>query len=264
MRWLAVLLLLAGCGAEVPTEPSARAGVPALPRVASISREGTEVVLALGAADALVAVDAESARLPGLAGLPILTGDPADLARVAADVVIAGGGGGARTAPAGPRWIAVQPHDLDDAWALCREIGAALGRSDAAHRFVRSRAEPLARLAAESFGQRRPRVAVLLGTRPPVVAGGHGFAADLVEIAGGEIVTHGTEATQLAWTREDLVASAPELIVVLAADGALAGDAALAPAAVPVMQLEVDLERIWLEGALDAARLLRTRLDELR
>ena len=164
--------------------------------------------------------------------------------------------------------IEVAPHDFDDAWALCQSVGAALGREEDARRFVLETSRPLAQLGSESFGRRRPRVAALLALEPLLVAGGHSFVTDLIELAGGESVSHGTEEPKLSWSPAELAAAAPELLVVVTAQPPSPEEreraARLSGPSLPVEFLVLDAERDWLREALPAARRLRAWIDELR
>ena len=244
--------------------PAAADGV----RVVSLTPVGTSILLALGERDRLVAVDAASARLPGLAALPV-----ADLATAASHapavlIVPAADAAAARAAVPAANVVDASPHDFDDAWSVLVFVGAVLGREADARRFVRERSRPLAELGAASFGKRRPRVAAVLALEPFAVAGGHSFATDLIELAGGESVTHGTEEPRLAWTPETLAAAQPELVVVVVPEEPSAADRArarrLLGAAAPVELLVFEGERDWLGAALPAARRLAGWIDRAR
>jgi hypothetical protein len=122
-------------------------------------------------------------------------------------------------------------------------------------------------LGNESFGRRRPRVAAVLGLEPLEVAGGHSYVTDLIELAGGESATHGTEEPRLRWSALELARAEPELIVVVAARAPAPAERERARArfgaALPVEFLVLDPEREWLTGALPAARRLRGWIEAL-
>jgi ABC-type Fe3+-hydroxamate transport system substrate-binding protein len=186
----------------------------------------------------------------------------------APDVVLAAPAEAAAVRRSAPdaRIVEVEPHNFDEAWELCRSIGAALGREREAHHFVLETSQPLAELGQESFGARRPRVAALLSLEPIVVAGGHSFATDLIELAGGESVSHGTEEIRLPWTREELARAAPELVVVVTPGAPSPRDLELAGRVLRGLRVEFmafDAERQWLRDALTPARLLRSWIAEL-
>jgi ABC-type Fe3+-hydroxamate transport system substrate-binding protein len=121
-------------------------------------------------------------------------------------------------------------------------------------------------LGAEAFGKRRPRVAAVLALEPLEVAGGHSFVTDLIELAGGESVGHGTEQPRLAWSADELARAEPELIVVVTPKAASPVERELASRlAEPGRALEflvLDAEREWLTGAVPAARRLQRWIAE--
>jgi hypothetical protein len=254
-------VVLGGCGEPVAERPSRGTAPPEPLRVVSLSVQATRVVQELGQGARLVAVDEASARLPGLEALPLTDGET--LGRFDPDIVLAPTSELAAAHRAAPHaeWMEVDVHDFDDGWALCHAIGALLGRTEEARRFVQRRSRPLAEIAAESFGKRRPRVVAVLRLDPLEVAGGHSFATDLIEMAGGESVTHGSEAPRLEWTAARLAAAAPELVVLV---GPRAGTKdsrrelrrRLGPGP-PIEILPLDLEQVWLSEGARAARMLR-------
>jgi ABC-type Fe3+-hydroxamate transport system substrate-binding protein len=229
---------------------------------------GSTILLALGARHRVVAVDAESARLPGLAALPVA--DVASAAAYAPTVLIvpAAQAEAARIAVPAASVVDATPHDYDEAWGLFVFIGAVLGREADARRAVREASRPLAELGAASFGRRRPRVAGVLSLEPLQVAGGHSFVTDLIELAGGESATHGTDEPRLTWSRADLVAAAPELVVVFASAEPSAGERARAHSVLgpgtPIEFVAFVGERDWLSGSLPAARRLHGWIAALR
>jgi ABC-type hemin transport system substrate-binding protein len=237
-------------------------------RIVSLTPVGTSILLALGERDRLVAVDAASASLPGLAALPVA--DLATAAQYAPGVLIvpAADAEAARRAAPAANVVDASPHDFDEAWSVFVFVGAVLGREAEARRFVRETSRPLAELGAAAFGKRRPKVAAVLALDPLEVAGGHSFATDLIELAGGESATHGTEEPRLAWSQETLAGAQPELVVVVVPQEPSAETRTrargLVGAAVPLEFLVFEGERDWLGGALPAARRLQGWVDAAR
>ena len=255
------------CVAAALLAGAAAGGQPGELRVVSLTPVGTRILLALGERDRLVAVDAASARLPGAGALPV-----ADLAGAAAHapavlIVPAQDVAAARAALPAANVVDASPHDFDDAWSVLVFVGAVLGREADARRFVRETSRPLAELGAASFGKRRPRVAAVVALEPLAVAGGHSFATDLIELAGGESVTHGTEEPRLAWPAETLAAARPELVVWVVPEEPSAADRARAAqllgAEAPVELLVFDGPRDWLDS-LPAARRLAVWIERAR
>jgi ABC-type hemin transport system substrate-binding protein len=248
--------------------PVARASLADAPRVVSLSPDATDVVVALGDAGRLVAVDPRSARRAGLEGLPTVE-DAEALARFSPDRVLAPAALAERVRLAlpGVPVVEVEVHDFDSAWASCLAVGDALGRGDAARRFVRDVSRPLARMSAASVGRRRPRVVAITRLDPLEVAGGHGFLADLIQVAGGENVTHGGEERRESWTRTGLSFAEPALALLVApspsdADLELARRA-LGPG-VPVEPLAMADPWPWLREAVPTARRVQGWIDAVR
>lgn len=238
-------------------------------RIVSLSPTATEVILALGEGPRLVAVDPASARRAGLDDLPEVT-DVSQLRDLAPDRVIAPTSVAEdvrRVLPEVPL-LEMNVHDLESGWASCREIGALLGRDAQARRFVRRVSRPLAQMSASSVGRRRPRVVALLGLDPLELAGGHGFVADLIELAGGENVTHGRDESRVATTAAALAWQAPELALLVGPSVPSESDLALARAtvgpAVAVEWLSLADPWPWLSEALPTAERLRGRIEALR
>lgn len=238
---------------------------PERSRVVSLSPVASEVLVRIGAGEALVAADEPSRTLAGLGSLPLAT-----LATAGAfdpDLVLTPPLAGSATRLAerlraeGVELVEFAPHDFDDAFALCRLLGLRLGRTDRARAFVRERSRDLARISSSATGQRRPRVAVVLEPDPLVVAGGHSFATDLVEIAGAENVTHGSHEPRIPMSAAELVALEPELVLVVATREIPERERqALRESLRGVSRLafvRFDHRHIWLRGSVSVARRIR-------
>lgn len=237
-------------------------------RVVSLAPAATEIVIALGLGDRLVAVDAASAPVPGAHRLPLA--DAASAAAFSPDLVLAPASEeeAVRRAVPRARVLPVAAHDFDDAWGLYHQIGAALGSEELARRHVREISRPLAEIGAASFGARRPRVAAVLTPEPLEIAGGHSFVTDVIELAGGESVTHGTEETVLRWTREQIVRAEPELVLLVGPREPTPDEIALVRArlgpGLPLETLVLDPERFWLHDAVPVVERVQAWIDALR
>lgn len=244
----------------------------AAPRaIVSLSPLATRFLFALGVGAQVVAVDRESASLPGLASLPVT--DRAGAERFEPDFILtsefATDSPAATNAPAGaargevaigPRVLEFAPHDLEDVYALCREIGTALAGEAEATALERRIARPLARVAGESPPDGRPGIVALIGLDPLEIAGGHSFETDLIEAAGGSSLTHGSDETRRTVDRETLRRLRPDLIVAVSTEELPADAQERVVVAVgdlaPVVFFVFDRERFWLEEpARDALRL---------
>lgn len=216
--------------------------------------------MALGAGSQLVAVDAESARGQDLADIPTATLESLESFDPTLVLLPAGTVRGRPSTPAS-HTIEMQAHQIDEVAGLHLAVGSALGRAEEAHGLVRESTRALATLGAEAFGQRRPRLAALLELDPLEIAGDHSFSSDLIELAGGENVSHGIEEPRLLWSRERLREAAPELVVrvspaPLSADERRRTQEAMADVA-PVGFLVLAEDPLSFQAALPAARALR-------
>lgn len=259
LRWLALAALgIAACRADVPL------------RVISLTPAASELVLELGAGEDLIGVDADSHRDSRFSAFPEVTLEAA--LRSDVDLVIGAAGsatalapavGAAREAPL-PSLIELDPHGFEEAFGAAAAIGAALGREAAALRWARELRLELAKISASSLHQPRPRIAVLVNLDPPVLAGGHSFLTELVEIAGAENLTHGTEEREIPTALPALVAAAPALVLIASAEARGAElERALPEARIGQLRFEawpIEATRFWVKGALPAARALRARV----
>lgn len=248
--------------APTPDDPAypAPEDVQTSPNVAivSLSPLATRFLFELGVGARIVAVDRASHGLPGLGSLPIT--DRAGAERFApAHILIPERRGEAQDA-GDPRVLEFAPHDLEDVYALCREIGIPLAGEAEATELERRIARPIAQVAGESPPEGRPGIVALVALEPLEIAGGHSFETDLIEAAGGNSLTHGGDDTRRLVEREDLRRLRPDLIVAMS-DRELAADAQERIALTvgdlaPVLFFVFDREDFWLEEpARDALRL---------
>ncbi|HEX6589252.1 MAG TPA: cobalamin-binding protein [Longimicrobiales bacterium] len=162
-------------------------------RVVSLVPSVTDVVLALGLADRLIArtdfdVDPRIAALPSVG--PGLTPNLEWLAAEAPDLVIAWRDveGRALVDQLGRLGIPVYSSRLEDvetALATITRIGALLGaegRADTVRVALEARLDSL---RSRSAGLTRPRVLYVVGGDPPYAPGPGTFVHELIEIAGG-------------------------------------------------------------------------------
>jgi len=273
-----------GSGAPIPTErvasgsepaafePDPAAGPASAPardpaagtaRIVSLSPVATRFLVELGVGALIVAVDADSRRLPGFERHPIAA--PADADRFAPDYLLlpdrpdadalraAAGRSGAEV-------VEFAPHDLEDVAALCRRLGVPLVGEDDAMALERRITRPLALVAGQSPNAGRPRVLAIVNLDPLEIAGGHSFETDLIEIAGGDSLTHGSDDTRRRIEREDLARFAPDLVLVMTAAelGSADQDRAVLQLSdtAPVAFFPFAAAEFWLgEPARDAERL---------
>jgi ABC-type hemin transport system substrate-binding protein len=215
-----ILLCTGGCDRAAPEPtPDRVERVTTGNRVVSLSPLATRFVLAIGAGERIVAGDAVSARMPELAGRPAV--DLAGAVDLRPDLVLVplaldpGDPAAAALHRRGARIVEFAPHDFEDVLPLVREVGGELVGAERATRFERAFSRPLARIGGESQGQPRPRVVAVVSFEPLVIAGGHSFETDLIEIAGGHSVTHPGDESRLAIGADRWTLLAPDLVLVI-------------------------------------------------
>lgn len=259
-----VLLFCPAC------EPSSASNAQ-IERIVSLSPLASGLLVEMALVDRIVAVDGDSGRLPVLTQLPrIEAGESSVLAAlhdVAPDLVIVGEAHAnlaARVATSDVRVLVEAVHDFDDGFAFWEELATLLGVEETARARIEEAVRPLARISEESYGFTRPRVAVLESLDPLVLVGDHQFAGALVEIAGGESLTHGRGPRPKSIDRDSLSASSPELLVwIRPAPTSEAERASLARTHAdlpPLVFIEFDPLRFFEPDAADAARTLRAAI----
>ncbi len=226
-----VLALAAGPSAGRAADSAGARPAPA--RVVSLAPSITETIYALGAQDRLVGVCAQcdypaaAAKLPRVGGYMV----PSIEAVVAArpDVVLVVPSPGNRDAVraierTGIRVVVVGDRTLADLWAAMRAIADALGMPEAGERLVadtQARMDAVRRRVAD---RDRPRVLLVVGHRPLVVAGTGTLQDELVGIAGGTNVAADVGTVWPQLSLEVVTARAPDVIVDAVMGTEVAGD----------------------------------------
>lgn len=268
--WCLVVALagVLSCDVSGQTDRVQTGSHAAVARVVSLSDTASRFVVMLGATDLLVGVDELSSRVPGLDRVPVV--DRGSAVRLSPDIVLVA------TLPAvddpslealrsgGAELIEFAPHDFEDLFALCRDLGGRLAGEARARSFERELARPLASIGGSSFGHSRPRVVAVVGFDPLELAGGHSFETDLIEIAGGTSVTHGGDESRLTIRENSWLELAPDLILVVTRRESTLAERGAAlealPAEYPVDFFAFDTERFWLRDAEETALRLRAVL----
>ena len=214
-------VLLTGCGPEPAAKNEKSPSPPASTRmtVATLSPGATRFVLGLGGRNLLVGIDSASSELPGTESLPTVD---LDSARALGPRLIIGpklpseaASSDLPTGSKAPEYVEYAPHNLTDVFELCRTLGRRLVGLAGATQFEREITRPLALMTPTGFHRTRLRIAAVTNWAPLELAGGHSFATDLIEIAGGNSVTHGGEEYRLAPDSKTWQHLAPELVLVL-------------------------------------------------
>lgn len=232
-----VLAVLVACDAGSPREaapPAADAAVvdaagrehptggPHPRRIVSLVPSATETLLALGVADALVG-RTDYDEDPGVAALPSVGGglqpNLEALLALEPDLVVRFAGPSDPDTPerlddAGVRHLAVRPDGVDDVKRMIRDLGAVVGRDEAARDLVTDIEARLAEVRARVAGRDPARVAYLFGGSPPWVAGPGTFIHELIEAAGGVNVFDDVGDLYAPVSVEDLLARDVDIFVV--------------------------------------------------
>ncbi|MGB2940084.1 MAG: cobalamin-binding protein [Candidatus Dormiibacterota bacterium] len=238
-------------------------------RVASLLPSATEILFAVGAGDDVVGVTHECDFPEGAQQLPVLTAsaidhdgktcaavdrhikgavhagssiyklDEALLATLAPDLVLtqelcdvcAVSYGevvhAVRRLPGIAEVLSLEPSSLGDICATVEVVGGALGREPAAGRVAAEMRSAIAAVAAQPRPAPASRVACIEWT-DPIMVGGH-WVPEMVELAGGEdpLGRRGAPSHYVDW--EEIVAAAPDVMVLMPCGFDLARTLELAP-----------------------------------
>ncbi|MEQ1440166.1 helical backbone metal receptor [Fontimonas sp. SYSU GA230001] len=190
-------------------------------RVVSHTCSNTEIVCALGCADRLIAIDADSDFPPDVARrLPQLGRDlefDVDaVARLRPDLVLT-----SLTVPGherivealrttGQRCLVIDPQSLDEVYASIRSIAAALGVGARGDALVD---EMECAMPHHEAGPDAPRILVEWWPKPVIGAARRSWVQDLIERAGGRNALGHVEARSATVGPADLDRVAPDAIV---------------------------------------------------
>jgi len=190
-------------------------------RIISHTCSNTEIVCALGCADQLVGVDADSDYPPDVVTkLPKLgrdlSLDVAAVRKLEPDLVLT-----SLTVPghervvaalqvAGLQMLVCDPQSLDDVYADIHRIAATLG---VAARGVALVASMQAAMPAVTPLGRRPRVLVEWWPKPVIAAARHSWVSDIIWRAGGSNPWAEVDAKSVPMEYADAAAKQPELVV---------------------------------------------------
>ncbi len=223
-RWIALALLLA-LACERDAAPPARAD--AEPRVVVLAPSLARVLVALGAADAIVGVDQFSAQLPELADRPALGGLFApDLEQLLAlrPRLVLGVEGAQQDAlfeqlrARGIRVETFRLHALAEVLSAFERVGELVGRAEAGRALAARARTELEAVAARALSSPRPGVAIVIEREPLFVVGAGSFASDLLEAAGARNVFADLPDAYPRVSLEALAGRAPDLVLETVAD----------------------------------------------
>lgn len=225
---LSVLLCLASglAGAAAPPiHPAPRFLGPPVParvrRVVTLAPSLTEMVQVLGAGSTLVGVSRfdespEVAKLPRVGGFV----DPSVEAVVALkpDLLLVQPGPGnqrpvVKMAELGVPVLMLPLHSVKDVLAALRAVGGALGRAKEAEGLVSGIEATRARVREAAKQRPSPRVLLVYGFEPLVVAGPGSFADELLRDAGAINVAADAGAAYPVYSVERAVRVRPDVVV---------------------------------------------------
>lgn len=208
----------AGREVRVATEPA---------RVVSLIPATTEMVLALGAGDRLVA-RTDYDRYPEIAHLPSvgqgLTPSIEWLIAQRADLVIAWPDGQARSVVGRLTELGIPVYGarietLDDVASTIRRLGALLGRREAADSLVAAIDADLAAVRRAVAGRERPRVFYVVGYDPAMTAGPSTFLDELIDVAGGTNIFGDGPAGWPQVSLEEAIRRRPDILLLPQGEG---------------------------------------------
>jgi len=212
-----------GSGSEGTASPET-----SVERVVSMNPSLTAMLLALGAGEVLVGVDAYSARSqPQVEDLPRVGGlaDP-DLEAVVAlrpELVVLVPSFEQRDFRVRLRELGIpvrafDPKSFEEVLATIRALGEAVGREEAAAGRVEAIRRARREVRAAVAERPRPRTVLVLQRDPLFVVGRGSFIDQMLRAAGAENLGAGLDAAYPRVTLEWLVAGAPEVILDASAD----------------------------------------------
>ena len=215
---LSTTVLLAGCGgkkeAPLPEGPAQR--------IVSLAPNFTEIIYALGIEDKLVGVT-RFCTYPEEAKQKAIVGgfaDP-DLERVVAlrpDLVLAvtaivHNNLYARLEQLGIPVLVLGSDSIDQILDNIRDIADAAGESDRGRALIADIRRRLDAVRYAVSGKPKPRVAFIVGREPFYVVGAESFLHELIEIAGGTNIAGGVRERYPAYSFEQIIRDAPDVII---------------------------------------------------
>lgn len=210
---------------EPPPKPSylgAARPTGQIRRLISLAPNLTEIVFALGAGDRVVGVTRYDDYPNQVLSLPKVGGflDPSLEVIVALkpDLVVCVPNSGNRkrmeTLTRLKVPVLVLPaHRLSDVYAAIETLGAVLGEAERAAALTAGLRARVAAVVARAKGLDKPRVLMVYGHNPLVVAGPGSFADELLGLAGAENVLSGDGVRYPSLPLEMVIELAPEVII---------------------------------------------------
>jgi len=111
------------------------------------------------------------------------------------------------------------PRTVKQVVESIRSIGDLTGSNPAASRLTTEMDSRISEITQRVSGHPRPRVLYVLQVNPLITAGRDTFINDLIQVAGGDSISSQESADYPQFSRETVIARAPELIVAPASHG---------------------------------------------
>jgi len=108
----------------------------------------------------------------------------------------------------------VKPVDLETIYVSIRNLGAITGTKERARQIITEMKKKVALIESRVAGLDRPRVFYQVGVDPIVTANRKTFAADLINRAGGILVTADNPVRYPVYAIEKIIVDAPEVIII--------------------------------------------------
>ncbi len=195
-------------------------------RIVSLNPDLTENVIALGAGERLVGVSDFCPLPPGDAFPERLGGlQNPGLERIAAlrpDLVLATREGNSRETVSRLRGLGVEVFVFSESpdfaayFSFLRDLGVILGRQEAAAALAGKMESTLEGVRARAPAGPPAPVFVQVGVRPLITASRSTLIGEMIEIAGGENIAAGLSSRYPVFSREQVLAADPEVIIVAA------------------------------------------------
>jgi iron complex transport system substrate-binding protein len=242
---LAAILLFAGCGTtSAPPQKDGEAtrrrsvadslgravSITADPkRVVSLAPNVTEILFALGLESRLVGVTSycdfpEAAKAKEKVG-DTLQPNLEKIISLRPDLVVVSTSSQLENLTRRLDQLAIpvyvtNPRTVREVAASIRSLGEVTGTSDRAAQIAGEMESRIAAVERRVSGLTRPRILYVLQTGPLITAGRNTFINDLINIAGGKSISGEETADYPQFSRETVVARAPEVIVAPSSHGA--------------------------------------------
>jgi iron complex transport system substrate-binding protein len=218
---VAIGVVAAGCGSPAP------ASQPVAHRIVSLVPSVTDLIIALGVHDRLVARTRYD-TIPALTYLPAIGGtlDPSieKLVDLAPDLVITGfpnqdGDVSGNLARTGVRTLRVHAETLVDVWETLAVVGDRLGIRHRTDSLVSAIQDSLDAVRMTAAHDRVPSVLFLTWVSPPMTIGPRTFVHELIDAAGGRNVFADVHSNWPTVSIEAVLQRDPDVIVLPVAAG---------------------------------------------